>query len=74
MLNYLGTYEKSMEKLILAQDTSNVDNSDTSSEEKKERDKKKRHLKAKRKCISSSEDEELMPVANKENVQKKKTS
>lgn len=72
MLNYLGTYEKSMEKLILAQDTSNVDNSDTSSEEKKERDKKKRHLKAKRKCISSSEDEELMPVANKENVQKKK--
>lgn len=73
VLNHLGTYEKSMEKLILAQDTSNVDNSDMSSEEIKERDKKRRHLKAKRKLSSSSEDEELMPAANKENqVQNKR--
>lgn len=74
VLNHLGTYEKSMEKLILAQDTSNVDNSDMSSEEKKEQNKKKRRLKAaKRKLSSSSEDEEVMPVANKENqVQNKR--
>ncbi|KAM0734810.1 hypothetical protein ACS0PU_011629 [Formica fusca] len=58
------TYEKSMEKLILAQDTSNVDDTGMSSEEIRERNKKRKRIKAKRK-LSSSEDEEL--IGNKEN-------
>lgn len=55
-----------MEKLILAQDTSNVDDTGMSSEDIRERDKKRRRKKAKRKVSSSSEDEEEL-VANKEN-------
>lgn len=54
-----------MEKLILAQDTSNVDDTGMSSEEIRERNKKRRRIKAKRKLSSSSEDEEL--IGNKEN-------
>lgn len=53
-----------MEKLILAQNTSNVDDTGMSSEEIRERNKKRRRIKAKRK-LSSSEDEEL--IGNKEN-------
>src|SRR5580765_1086643 len=54
---HLDTYERSMEKLIQAQDTSNIDNDDTemSSGEVRER-KKRRRLKTKRKFSSSSED------------------
>lgn len=65
---YLDTYEKSIEKLILAQDTSNVDDTGMSSSEIRERNKKRRRTKAKRKfssCSSSSENEEV--IRNKEN-------
>lgn len=58
-----------MQKLVLAQDTSNVDDTDMSSGEVRERDKKRRHLNAKRKLSSSSEDEESMAIANKENCE-----
>jgi len=54
-----------MEKLILAQDTSNVDDTDVPSAEMREREKKRRRIKAKRKMSTSSEDEESF--ANKEN-------
>jgi len=54
-----------MEKLILAQDTSNVDDTDVLSVEMRERDKKRRCIKAKRKMSTSSEDEESF--VNKEN-------
>lgn len=54
-----------MEKLILAQDTSNVDDTGLSSHEIKERKKKRRCAKAKRQYSSFSEDEEV--VTNKEN-------
>jgi len=40
-----------MEKLILAQNTSNVDDTDVPSAEIKEREKKKRRIKAKRKTL-----------------------
>ncbi|XP_024872877.1 uncharacterized protein LOC112455295, partial [Temnothorax curvispinosus] len=42
MFRSADTYERSMEILIQAQDTSNVDETDMSSREKRERDKKKR--------------------------------
>ncbi|KMQ89708.1 hypothetical protein RF55_10634, partial [Lasius niger] len=64
-----GTYENSMQKLVLAQDTSNVDDTDMSSGEVRERDKKRRRLNAKRKLSSSSEDEESMAIANTENCE-----
>lgn len=54
-----------MQKLILAQDTSNMDDTDMSSEDIRERDKKRRRIKAQRKFSSSEEDEEL--ITNNEN-------
>jgi hypothetical protein len=58
-----------MEKLVLAQDTSNVDDTGMSSEEIRERNKKRRRMKAKRtynsSSSSSSSEDEL--VTNKEN-------
>ncbi|XP_036140507.1 uncharacterized protein LOC118644880 [Monomorium pharaonis] len=60
------TYEKAMEKLTLAQDTSNVDTG-LSSDELKQRNKKRRREKAKRKLSSSLEDDLLCFTENKEN-------
>lgn len=59
------TYEKGLEKLVAAQDTSNIEN-DISSNELREKKKQKRRINAKRHFSSSSDEE------NKENRQKKK--
>lgn len=59
------TYEKGLEKLVTAQDTSNIEN-DISSDELRKRNKQKRRKNAKR-YFSSSSDEE-----NKENQQTRK--
>lgn len=63
-----------MEKLTLALDTSNVDDTGMSSSEIKERSKKRRRIKARRKNASSSSEEEEELVMNKENypIQNKK--
>lgn len=55
-----------MEKLVRAEDTSNVDDTAVSSNELKEREKKRRRLKA-RKHFSSSSDEDLSFFEDKEN-------
>lgn len=56
-----------MEKLILAQDTSNIDDTDISTEELRELGKKRRRVKATKKFSSSSEDEDFVISDNKEN-------
>lgn len=56
-----------MEKLVLAEDTSNIDDTDISSQELRERDKKRRRMKAKKKFSSSSSDDEFSGSENKEN-------
>lgn len=55
-----------MEKLTLAQDTSNIDDTEMSSEELRERDKKRRRMKAKKR-VSSSSDEDFADSEDKEN-------
>lgn len=55
IFNYKGTYEEGMEKLVLAEDTSNID---MSSDGLRLQAKKKRRLKAK-KYLSSSSDEDI---------------
>lgn len=62
------TYEKGIEKLVAAQDTSNVENSDISSNELREKQKLQRRNNARKRINSSSSDEE-----DKENqIQNKK--
>lgn len=56
VFNYKGTYEEGMEKLVLAEDISNID--DISSDGLKKQAKKKRHVKAK-KYMSFSSDEDV---------------
>lgn len=62
-----NTYEEGMQKLILAEDTSNIE-TNISSNELKEKEKKRRRLKAK-KYLSSSSEEDLYPY--KENTREK---
>jgi len=57
LLNYLDTYEEGMQKLCLAEDTSNIDETGVSSNEVREREKKRRRIKAKKYMSSSSEDD-----------------
>lgn len=52
-----------MEKLTLAQDTSNIDDTEMSSEELREREKKRRRMKAKKR-VSSSSDEDFTDKEN----------
>ncbi|KMQ86083.1 hypothetical protein RF55_15045, partial [Lasius niger] len=59
-----NTYEEGMQKLILAEETSNID-TNSSSNELKEKEKKRRRLKA-RKYLSSSSEEDLH--SHKENT------
>lgn len=65
-----------MEKLVLAQDTSNIDDSEMSLDEIKERNKKIRRVKAKKYLSSadeySDENEEYDMI--KENLKNKKNS
>jgi len=65
-----------MEKLILAQDTSNLDDTGMSSEEMRKRNKMRRRKKAKRELSSSSasSSEKKKSIRNKENylIQNKK--
>ncbi|XP_025262923.1 uncharacterized protein LOC112637409 [Camponotus floridanus] len=64
------TYEKGMEKLVLAQDTSNIENTEISSNELKEIKKKRRRIQAKKKMSSSemsSSSEDFLLQENKEN-------
>lgn len=68
--NGLDTYEESLQKLTLAQDTSNIDDTGMSSEEQKQqrRVKAKRKISSsKRKVSSSSSKEEEICLKNKEN-------
>ncbi|KAM0728587.1 hypothetical protein ACS0PU_004842 [Formica fusca] len=51
-----NTYEEGIQKLVRAEDTSNIDDNAISSNELREREKKKRRLKAKRNFSSSEED------------------
>lgn len=60
------TYEKGLEKLVAAQDTSNIENNDISSDELRKRKKQGRRKNAKRHFSSSSDEE------NKENQQTQK--
>lgn len=57
LVNYLDTYEEGMQKLCLAEDTSNIDETGVSSNEVRERGKKRRRIKAKKYMSSSSEDD-----------------
>ncbi|XP_011689931.1 PREDICTED: uncharacterized protein LOC105451266 isoform X2 [Wasmannia auropunctata] len=61
------SYEEGMEKLVRAEDTSNVDDTALSSNELKEREKKRRRLKAKKQLSSSSSEEDFIFDQNKEN-------
>lgn len=56
-----------MEKLVLAEDTSNVDDTAISSNELKTREKKRRRLKAQKRFSSSSEEDNLSFSGDKEN-------
>lgn len=60
-----------MEKLVRAQDTSNIDDTDMSPNELKERDKKRRRIKAKKRIdpiyTSTSSDEDVAVSEEKEN-------
>lgn len=67
-----GTYERSLEKLVVAQDTSNIESTD----EFREQSKKKRRLKAKKIIPDSSSSDELSGYSleqNKENYGTQKT-
>ncbi|XP_071577867.1 uncharacterized protein [Temnothorax nylanderi] len=59
-----NTYAEGIEKLSLAEDTSNVDEAGISSNELREREKKRRRINAKKNFSSSSEDD---VCSNKEN-------
>jgi len=59
-----------MEKLVLAQDTSNIENTEISSNELRENKKKRRRIQAKKKVSSSevsSSEEDFLLQENKEN-------
>lgn len=62
-----NTYEESLQKLSLAQDTSNIDDTGMSSNDLREQNKKQRRIKAKKKILSSSSSEEDIYLKNKEN-------
>jgi len=65
VLNYTDTYEDGMEKLVLAEDTSNIDDT-MSSDGLKEQKKQRRRIKA-RKYMSSSSEEDVC-LNNNENT------
>ena len=71
VLYFTETYKKGIEKLITAQDTSNVENNEISSEELREKKKQKRRINAKRIISSSSseeEDKENRQIQNKKRL------
>lgn len=59
LLGKAKTYEEGLEKLTLAQDTSNIDDTGVSSDELREQKKKRRRIKAKRHLSSSSSSEDI---------------
>lgn len=68
---FLETYEKGIEKLVTAQDTSNVENNEISSDELRERKKQKRRINAKKNISlfsSDEEDKENRQIQNKKQL------
>lgn len=65
VLCYKDTYAEGMEKLVLAEDTSHID--DIPSDELREQKKKRRYVKAHKHMVSSSSDEDTCFSADERN-------